>query len=478
MSEKLKRTSNSLKWSAIERIATQAIQLLVMLYLGRKLGPEAFGVVGMMAIFIAISQTLVDSGFGNALVRKLDRNETDFATTFYFSIFVSFLCYVTLFLISPLVAEFFEHEELISLLRVLGLTIIFNSITVVQRTKLTIEMDFKRLAFISFISVLVSSTSAVVFVNYEISAWVLVTQTLIFSICSTLLTAYFKPWKPRCFFNRASFDELFGFGSKLLLASLIDTIYNNIFQVFIGRFFSASQLGIFTQAKFLSETPSMTLANIVMRVVYPALSKIQENNEKLRDSYIFTLKLTMIIGFPIIFSVAAISEPLVKFSLGSDWEEVIPLISILCLGFVLFPLHAINLNLLKVKGLSGLILRLQVLKKFLGILFLVFSYDYGVTGICIAISVHSYCSFIINSYYTGLIVRFNLAQQMKMFLPIWIIAITTWFGTYIVVDLMAVNEMLSIVMILFFGSVLYYSLMFMIYRKEVDIFNKSLLNKL
>ncbi|WP_146075595.1 lipopolysaccharide biosynthesis protein, partial [Vibrio jasicida] len=235
MSNTQSKAKAGLKWSAIERILTQAIQLIVMLILGRMLGPSAFGLIAMLTIFIAISQTMVDSGFSSALIRKQDRKEVDFSTTFYFNILVSIACYILLFCSAPYIALFFDQPTLTLLLRVLGVGVVINALAVVQRAKLTIEVDFKTQAKASFLAVVFSAVIAITMAYLGYGVWALVAQTLSFYVVSAIALNILSPWVPKTGFSKESFTELFGFGSKLLLSSLIDTIYNNIYQLVIGK---------------------------------------------------------------------------------------------------------------------------------------------------------------------------------------------------------------------------------------------------
>ncbi|MBQ0212748.1 lipopolysaccharide biosynthesis protein, partial [Proteus vulgaris] len=269
-----KETANSLKWSAIERLTTQAVQLTVMLILGRMLGPTVFGLIGMIAVFIAISQTLVDSGFSNALIRKKIKTESDYSTTFYFNIFISILCYIILYISSPYISEFYKQPQLEVLTRIQGVVVIVNAFSIIQRTKLTIKMDFKTQAKASLISIFLSSLLSIYTAFIGFGVWALIIQILSFSFLNTILLNIYLPWFPKKKFSKRSFRYLFGFGSKLLISSIIDTIYNNLYQVIIGKIFSANQLGLFSQANNLSYTPAMALTSIIQRVTYPMLSHI------------------------------------------------------------------------------------------------------------------------------------------------------------------------------------------------------------
>lgn len=420
----MKSTANGLKWSAIERLATQAIQLIVMLYLARLLGPEAFGLVGMLAVFIAISQTFVDSGFSSALIRHTERTEEDFSTTFYFNIAVGFLCYSILFVAAPYVATFFDQIELISLLRVLGLTVIVNSFAIVQRAKLTIDMDFKTQAKASLISVFVSCGVGIYLANMNYGVWALVGQTVTSAVCNVLLLNIYLRWLPTTGFSKNSFDYLFGFGSKLLAAGLLDTVFKNIYQIIIGKYFSVAQVGLFTQANQLASVPAMTLTGVIQRVTYPMLSNIQNDVEKFEEAYLLTLRMAAVVVFPLMVGLGITAIPFITITLGEEWLASAELLTILTFGLMLYPIHAINLNLLNVKGRSDIFLKLEVIKKTLIVFILCITVPLGIKAICIGVVINSYITLIINSYYTGQFSRLKIGKQFFVIFPIWIAALT------------------------------------------------------
>lgn len=454
MYELTQKATNGLKWSAIERIATQTIQLVVMLILGRILGPEAFGLIGMLAIFIAISQTFVDSGFSSALIRKKDRSEVDYATTFYFNIVVSLSCYILLFIGSPYIADFYQQPELINLTRMLGLVILANAFTIVQRTRLTVAMDFKTQAKASLLSVSCSAIIALSLAYFDFGIWALVGQTLSFAIINMFLLNVFDPWLPKCGFSKDSFKELFGFGSKILASGLLDTIYNNIYQIIIGKLFSASQLGLFSQAKNLSSMPAMTLTGIIQRVTYPMMSHIQDDQQALDKAYLLTLRLSAVVIFPIIIGLGLVATPLLTLLLGEEWRSAAVLMSILCFAYMLYPIHAINLNLLQVKGRSDLFLRLEIIKKIITTIILVITIPLGIKAICIGMVIQSYVALFVNTYYTGKLSSISMLKQFKALISIWILtvgcAFIAGFWFLVVSDII-----IQLVLIIFSALVLY-----------------------
>jgi len=450
---------SGLKWSAIERFATQAVQLIVMLILAKQLGPEAFGLVGLVAVVLSIAQVFVDSGFSTGLIRKLDRTESDLSTTFYFSIVTSLVCYVAIFLSAESIALFFDKPPLRQLIQVASLSIIINAFGIIQRAKLTIDVNFKVQAKCSFSAVLLSSLVGLYGAYNDYGVWSLVAQTLTMATCNVLFLNIAVVWFPSKPFCKSSFKELFGFGSKLLLSGLIDRVFKNIYPIVIGKQFSVSDVGQFTQAHQLTSVPAMTFTNVIQRVTYPLLSKMQNEPSKLDASYLLALKLSALVLFPLMFGLSVSADLLLKLILGEEWHLAGELVGILAIGMALYPIHAINLNILNVKGRSDLFLRLEIIKKVLITLVLLITIPYGITAICIGMVIQSYLGLCINTYYTGQLTSISAKSQLKELLPIWLLALVCTYGAKTIVHLIQVNNYAVSLLLLILGSVLSYMLM-------------------
>ncbi len=423
MSDLATKAKKSLQWSALERFLTQGIQLAITLYLARLLGPTAFGLVGMLAVFIAIANVFVDSGFTSALIRKTDRTESDLVTAFYYNIGMAGLCYLTLYVGAPFVADFYQQQELQTLLRVLGLTVLINSFTLIPRVKLNVAMDFKTQAQISVLSVLISGPTAIILAINGYGVWALVTQTLLNASCATLLFNIFSPWLPRGCITKNSFSYLFSYGSKLLLSGLLDVTYNNLYQIIIGKKFSPAVVGQFSQANQLASVPTTTLTGIIQRVIFPLFSQLQDDPDRMANAYRKTIKLSALVIFPLIIGLGLIAKPLLTSLLGEQWQGTAALLTVLCFGYMLYPIHSINLNLLQVTGRSDLFLKLEVIKKIIGVTVLLISIPYGVLAMCIGFTLTSYLALLLNTYYTAKFTRLSQWQQCKDILPIWLAVI-------------------------------------------------------
>ncbi|OMQ23066.1 lipopolysaccharide biosynthesis protein [Serratia oryzae] len=460
------KTKNSLLWSAIERFFTQTFQLSITLILARILGPSAFGLVGMLAVFIAIANVLIDSGFSSALIRKKDHCDDDLVTAFYYNILMSGVCYLIIFFIAPYVAVFYHQPELEYILRLLGIIILINSFMFIPKLKLTLAMDFKTQAKISIISVSIGGVLAIIMAVLGYGVWSLVCQMILSAVCSVILFNLFFPWIPNGKITKISFNYLFGFGSKLLISSLLDVVYNNLYLIIIGKKFSPAIVGQFTQANQLASVPAMTLTGIIQRVTYPMFSHIQDKTDKLEDLFFLTLKMAAVFIFPLVIGIAIIARPMLTLVLGVQWQDAANLLSILCIGYMLYPIHAINLNLLQVKGRSDLFLKLEVIKKIIGITILFITIPFGLLAMCIGFCITSYASLFLNTYYTSKLTKISQWQQCKKLLPIWLASVSSALIGY-ALGLYVYNIAWLQIMTTLFFSLLFYIIYLIVFQKKL-----------
>lgn len=414
MPESLKnKTVKGVVWSSVERFSVQGVQFLVMLVIARILSPTDFGLVGMLAIFLAVAQSLIDSGFSQALIRKQDRTNVDNSTVFYFNIAVSLLLYVLLYAVAPWVAEFYDEPQLSRLMRVLCLVVVINSFAVVQRANFTASIDFKTQAKASFTAALLSGGVGIWLAVQGYGVWTLVWQQLLNAAINTLLLWVFSRWRPVLQYSWRSFRELFAFGSKLMVSGLLDTLYRNMYSLVIGKVFSPQSLGYYTQAKNFTQLPSSNITGILQRVTYPVLCTLQDDDERLRKNYRQLLRLSAFIVFPLMCGLAGVARPLVTLILGEKWAFAATLIVPLCLSEMWYPIHAINLNLLQVKGRSDLFLRLEIIKKIVGVAVLACSIPFGLVAMCYSGIITSLIGVFVNTYYTGKLIQVGFGMQMK-----------------------------------------------------------------
>lgn len=432
MSDNLKsKTQKGLVWSFVERFATQGVQFLFGIILARLLSPEDYGTIAMPLVFLAIAQCFIDSGFSTALIRKPDLTEEDLSTAFYFNIGVGAICYFALFLTSPLIADFYNTPILSDLLKVTALATLFNPLCAVQQAILTRKIDFKTQAIVSFSGAIVSGSVGLVMAYRGYGIWSLVFQQVGGYVIRTILLWMLGRWKPKRKWSWESFRYLWGFGSKMLGSALLDTTYNNIYPIVIGKFFSANDLGNYTRAQQFSSLPSSNVSGILQRVTFPVLSSIQNEDERLSRNYRKILKTSAFLIFPMMLMLSAVAAPLIRVLLTDKWVGCIILLQIICFDMMWYPIHAINLSLLALKGRSDLFFRLEIIKKIVGVCIMCVTIPHGVIWMVSGSVVSSMIALIINTYYTGKLIRVGYLKQMGDVLPIFGVALFMWFVIHV-----------------------------------------------
>lgn len=459
MSDSLKqKTVKGVFWSSLERFSVQGIQFVVMIIMANMLTPHDYGLIAMLAVFIAVSQSLVDSGFSQALIRKQDRTEIDNSTVFYFNIIVGLFLYGVLFIVAPFIADFYNEPQLVAITRIIGLSVLINSFVVVQRALLTIKIDFKTQAKAALTAAIISGGLGIWMSANGYGVWAIVAQQLINLGINALLLWMLSLWRPRWVYSWKSFHSLFGFGSKLMVSGLIETVYRYIYLIVIGRVFSASDLGYYTRAHQFTDFPSSNLTGVLQRVTYPILCKIQDDDERLAYVYRKFLRLSAFIIFPLMIGLAVVAEPLVLTLLKEQWLFTATLLSIICFSMMWYPIHAINLNLLQVKGRSDLFLKLEIYKKIIGVCILCITIPMGLIAMCIGSIFSSMIALIINTYYTGKLINVGFIKQMRDLLPIILLSVSMGIIVYFVVEALPILPIYQLTIGIFIGIFFYVSM--------------------
>lgn len=411
------KTFKGVIWSAVERFSTQGVQFLFGILLARLLTPDDYGMIAMLTIFMAVSQTFIDSGFGNALIRKPDRNESDKATVFFFNIFMAIACYGIIFLAAPFVASFYNMPQLSDILRVLGINLIIQAFGSIQRLNLTIDLNFKVLAKVTFSGAVVGGTAGLICAYNGLGVWSLVVQQMTTMTFRVILFWTLVHWRPKTFFNKTSFKNMFGFGSKLLASGLLNTVYDNVYDLIIGKVFAAATLGNYTRAAHFAQFPSSNITGIFQRVTFPVLSKIQDDHDKLRSAYLKFLNMATLVVFPLMIGLAALAKPFILLVLTDKWVDAILILQIICFPMMWYPVHSINLNVLQVMGRSDLFLKLEVIKKIVGIATLCVTLPHGIIAMCFGQWFNACFGLVVNTYYSGKLLNAGLWPQIKMYVP-------------------------------------------------------------
>jgi O-antigen/teichoic acid export membrane protein len=473
-------TFSGLLWSFTDLIANKGINLIVQIFLARLLLPEHFGLIGMITIFIAISNSIVDSGFFQALIREQKSTQRDYSTVFYFNLAISIIIYLILFFSSNIISDFYNEPKLEIIIKLISTIIVINAFAIIQRVILNKTLNFKIMTKVNMIAGISSGIIALIGAMLGFGVWSLVILQLSMSLLSTFLLWINIKWIPSLVFSGESFKRLYSFGYKLLLSGLIDTIYNNIYYVIIGRLYSTVQLGYYTQAVKFRDIASQTVTNSIQRVTYPALSSMQDDNDKLTHGYRKVIKTTTFLYFPFIVGLMIIAPIIITLLLGERWIKAIPYFQLLCVVGMLYPINSINLNILKVKGRSDLFLLLEVIKKGMLTVLLVLAVwlDTGIMGLITAAIINSPFALLVNTHYTAREISYTRRQQFMDLMPTLLISLLMGIVIYYSGQVLPKVLILKLILQILIGVIVYISLCKVFRIKELDQVYKLIRNNL
>lgn len=461
------KTVKGVGWSAIDNVAQMGVSFLVSIVLARLLSPDDYGLIGIIAIFTAISQTLINAGFTTALIRKKDATEDDYNTVFLVNFGMSLLLYIIMFGGSPFIAHFFGRAELTDLTRVSSLGIIIGALSMVQQTRLTKRIDFKSQTKITIVASVSSGIIGIVMALAGIGVWALVVQQLSASLLRTILLWMVNKWIPKFRFSSKSFHELFGFGWKMMVSRLLDTVWKELYQVVVGKFYSPATLGQYTRAKHFSTLLSSNLTSVVQRVTYPVLSNIQDEEDRMVSAYRRIIKTTMFITAVSLFALGAVSEPLLYCLIGPKWHEAATYLPLICINGSLYPLHAINLNMLQVRGRSDLFLGLEVVKKIIAIGPLMVGAFVGIMPMLYTILITGIIEYFFNSYYSGKFLGYSSWKQIKDFSPSYGVAMAVALPMFFL-SYLPISNWVILPLQIFVGILVFFLICHYINLKEYD----------
>ncbi len=459
MTQNLKKTTiSALFWSFFERIGQQVIQFVIAVILARLLAPEEFGLIAMLGIFMAVAQSFIDSGFGYALIHKQDATHVDECSIFYFNILVGVIAGALLCFAAPWIAAFYNTTLLVPITQALSLNLVINAFGLIQTSLLTKKIDFKAQLKVSLIATFLSGIIGVGMAYNGFGVWSLVAHSLTQNLFRTCLLWFIMSWRPSWTFSFRSLRTFFPFGSKLLFSGLLNTIFENIYLVVIGKLFSPASLGFYARAKSIQELPVMNISTSVARVTYPVFSSIQGDKARLKTGVRKALSSMAMLNFPLMIGLAIVSEPLVRVLLTDKWLPCVPYLQLLCVVGLLYPLHVINLNVLLAQGRSDLFLRLEILKKILIAVAIAITYRWGISAIIIGQIGISLVAYYLNSYYTGKLLDYTIIQQIKDVRPFLIISCIMGGIVYGLKFMQLINDYILLLLQIIFGSILYIGL--------------------
>lgn len=457
MAESLKqKTVKGMGWSALDNMAQYGMQFVVGIVLARLLSPDDYGLLGIVGIFTVICTALVNGGFSNALIRKKDVTDDDLNTAFICNLSMSLLLYIVVFFCAPMIAAFFKCEDLVALVRVSSLGLIIGALAIVQQTRLTKHIDFKTQTKITLVASAISGVVGIGMALADFGVWALVAQLLTSQTLSTTQLYIYNRWLPRLHFSTESFHNLFGFGWKMMVSGLLDAMWKELYQVVVGKFYNPATLGQYTRGRHYANLFSSNLTTVVQRVTYPVLSSIQDDKDRMVNAYRRIIRTSMFITVVTLFSLGAVSEPLIYCMIGPKWHEASTYLPLICVSMSLYPLHAINLDMLQVQGRSDLFLALEVIKKIIGLAPLFIGAFIGIKSMLGATIVTGIVCYFLNSYYSGRMLGYSSWMQLRDIAPSYALALTialsVWFLKYLPLSYWIILPMqISVGIVVFFS---------------------------
>lgn len=477
MQENLKaKTVSGMIWSALQRFGTMGISFVSNIVLARLLTPDDYGCIGMLAIFITVSNTFVDGGFGSALIQKKEPTQKDYSTIFWWNLFLSVILYGVLFISAPAVSRFYNIPLLESVLQVQGIVLIINALNIVQTNQLRKSINFKRLATIHIVSHIVAAVLAIVLAYMGWGVWALVAQQIAASSITSAMLWIMNRWMPSLCFSVESFKQLFSFGGFILASNLINTFCNNVQGLLIGKFFNPAMLGYYTQARKLEDVASHSFSSVVDQVSYPVLSKLQSDNEGLKNALRKLTSALSYVTFPLMLSLILIAEPLILIIYGEKWLPCVPYFQILCIAGIAICLQGVSYNAVASKGKSKDLFVWTLIKRAATLIVLLLCmYFGGMIGLIWGCSIGSWIILLSNLYLVRKYINYGFFQQIKDILPILIVSAISFAVVYIIGNVINLHTFVECVVLVILYVVIYIAIS-LLFKIEAYFMLKEILS--
>lgn len=448
------KTIAGMLWSSVGRLGTMMVNFVSNLVLARLLMPEDFGCIAMLYVFIAISGIFVNGGLGSALIQRKNPTHIDYTTVFYWNLAFSVLFYFILFFSAPFIANFYDMPQLTLVLRVQSLTLFIQGFNIVQATQLQKQLRFKELSIRNLIAAVIGMIVGVVMAFLGYGVWSLVAASLSGALASVLLLWWMSSWRPSLEFSFETLWSLFGFGGLILLSNLVEAIYNNLQRLIIGKFFTASDLGYYNQAKKLEDVPTTTLSTIVNEVSYPIFSQLQDDCVKLKNALRKNIKAVTYLNFPLMLLLMVIAHPIITLLYTAKWEASVPYFQVLCICGAVYTLNTLNTNIIKSLGKGKLYFFVQLFKRLLGIGMILIGVQFGIMGMMYAIAIFGYICYIINAIVVGRLVQYGLFSQVRDWMGCLLVTFVASFAAWACAYFFHIHEYgLMCIQLLVFGLI-------------------------
>lgn len=462
------KTVRTAFWSAIQRFSTMGVQFVVSMTLARLLLPDDYGVIALLNVFLAISNSVAESGFGNALIRKQVCSQEDYSTAFFYNVFVSIVLYMLLFLTAPYIASFYEKEILCPVMRAVGITIVINSFNIIQNAKLTRNLDFKTFAIISFIASFFSGMIGILCAFLGLGVWALVVSSIVSSVVTTFSLVYKLKWYPSLTISKTSFRYLWGFGSKMLLTGIISSIYANIYSIIIGKVYDSKTLGVYNRGQSLAVLCPDIINSIFNRNTLPILSQLQHDKVRLVDVYRKLVRLVSFFNIPVCLIFAALAHPFVMFFLTEKWIDSVIYVQLFCLSSITSAAGVINLNIFQAEGRSDITLKIEVIKKLLGFMMVLCMMFLGPIALAIGSVIFNFFCYSINLYYASKLENMTLSMQLMDLIPSFFASLCAAGGTFLI-TILPIGYFSQLLIGGFLGGLIYFFITR--YIMHLDIYN-------
>ncbi|SDS25033.1 lipopolysaccharide biosynthesis protein [Christiangramia echinicola] len=427
-----KQATSGFVWTFAQQFGNQASSFLVSLVLARLLLPEEFGLIGMIAIFVSVGNVLLNSGLTQSLIRSKKLNDDDYSTVFYFNLLASIVIYLIIYISGPYIANFYDQPILKDIVRLYCVTFIISAFSAVQSARLTKSMNFKTQTIIAVPATVVGGIVGISMAYMGFGVWSLVWSQIASSLLSSIQLWIYSKWVPARVFKVDKFRNHFNFGYKITISSLLNRVFDNAYLIIIGKFFSPAQVGFYTRAETMKQLPVTNISNALNKVTYPLFASIQDDDVRLKRVYKQLMQMVVYIITPVLIFLAVLAEPTFRFLFTSKWLPAVPYFQILCATGILYPIHAYNLNVLKVKGRSDLFLKLAFYKKAITLMGIVIGIQFGIYGLLYAQVILSFIAFYINAYYTDRFINYSAWEQIKDISPIITLSIFCGFLLFLV----------------------------------------------
>lgn len=451
------KTVVNMLWRFAERSGAQLIQFVVSIILARILTPADYGLIGLITVFINISLVFAQSGLGQALVQRMNADDVDFSTVFYFSIAFSVVIYGILYFAAPFIANFYNNELLISIIRVLGMTVIIGAVNGVQQAYVQKTMQFKLFFYSTLGGTIVSAIVGILMAYAGFGVWALVAQQITNQLFDTVILWLTLRWRPKLVFSFKSMKTLFSYGWKLLCSSLIDTIYNNIYSLIIGKFYSEADLGYYNRGKQFPHLIILNIKSTIDSVMFPVLSGVQDNKERLKTMVRRSMVTSTFLVFPAMAGLAAVAKAITLILLTEKWLPAVPFIQFCCFTYAFIPIHTANLQAIKALGRSDIFLMLEIIKKVIGIVVLIITIPHGLYVMMWARCGTTILSSIINALPNKKLLGYSYLEQVKDLLPSLLLSLVMC-GIVLAVQLLNLNMWLTLILQVIVGVTVYFGL--------------------